>query len=159
MWVRLIHLLACNARGAVPGNRSRTRPQGQCLNLSAPFIQYSMSMLTKALQLPHQVNSARAGFTGIITMDERTEVGELCGDTETRRNHKDGFILLNWYAGKVTSFSLGDAFFTLWWGGELRRSWPNTPPFGREPVEGAPRTAKVLSISHFLAINLCRRGG
>ncbi|KFY68720.1 hypothetical protein V496_00864 [Pseudogymnoascus sp. VKM F-4515 (FW-2607)] len=39
---------------------------------------------------PHQVDSARASFVGIITVDELAEIGQLCGDTEAR--HGDALI-------------------------------------------------------------------
>lgn len=62
-----------------------------------------MSRLTKALELPHQVDSACASVAGIITMDKFAEVGQLCSYTEARRDHNDGLILSHWYTSSMGS--------------------------------------------------------
>ena len=62
-----------------------------------------MSRLTKALELPHQVDSACASVAGIITMDKLAEVGQLCGYTDARRDHNDRLILSHWYTSSMGS--------------------------------------------------------
>ena len=62
-----------------------------------------MSRLTNGLKLPHQVDSARASFAGIIAMDELAEVRQLRGNTEARRDHNDRLILPDWYASPMGS--------------------------------------------------------
>ena len=49
------------------------------------------------------MDSARASFAGIITVDELAKVGQLCGDSEARRDHKDRLILPDWYANPMRS--------------------------------------------------------
>src|SRR5690348_8439354 len=76
---------------------------GRYLNSSALVIQLHMSRLTKALELPHQVDLARASFAAIVTMDELAEVGQLCGDTKSRRDHNDRLILSHSYTSSMGS--------------------------------------------------------
>ena len=55
------------------------------------------------MELPHQVDSARASFAVIITVDELAEIGQLCSDTEARRDHKDRLILSHGYTNSMGS--------------------------------------------------------
>ncbi len=49
------------------------------------------------------MDSARASFAGIIIVDELAKIGQLCGDTEASRDHKDRLILADWYANPMRS--------------------------------------------------------
>jgi hypothetical protein len=53
------------------------------------------------------VDSARASFTVVITVDELAEIGQLCGDTEARCDYKDRLILSHWYTNSMGSAEQG----------------------------------------------------
>jgi hypothetical protein len=72
-------------------------------------MQCSEKGSTQILQLPHQMDSARASFTGIIPVNELAKVGELSSDTEASRDHQDRCILPGWYTNPVRSAEQGQA--------------------------------------------------
>ena len=49
------------------------------------------------------MDSTYASFVGLIPVNEFAKVGELCSNTEAGRDHKDRFILPDWYANAVRS--------------------------------------------------------